>query len=117
MVDDLAGASSLLAELLAFEVTREISIPGRLDAVVLRWGDVSVELMDVSQTRAGAAEGASVPRDHFAVEVEDLERAAEELAARGVRMTASSPSSNAVRSYFTDPATAHGLSIQLFERA
>ena len=117
VVDDLAGAQHFLTDVLGFAVDREISIPGRVKAVVLRNGSSSIELMDISEARnAAGARPEELPRDHVAVEVDDLDEAMTELRAVGVETTKDEPSvSGSTRSFFTKPETTYGVAYQFFE--
>jgi methylmalonyl-CoA/ethylmalonyl-CoA epimerase len=117
VVDDLDGARAFLTGVLGFAVDREVSVPGRVRAVVLSQGGNSIELMDIAEARATGVPPESLPRDHVALEVENLDEAVAQLRAAGVETTRpEASSSGSTRSYFTKPETSYGIAYQLFER-
>lgn len=118
VVEDLASASSFVRDVLGFAFDREVSIPGRLQAVFFRCGDARVELIDVSdpEERRRRLGTAAAKLEHVAVEVQDLNGAIESLKRSGVMMTSAAPTVNGpTRSYFTRPETTKGVIYQLFD--
>lgn len=114
VVDDLAAAQRFLIDILGFSFEREISIPGRLDAVFLRHGEDTIELLQLAARPAAGGERA--PEHHIAIAVDDIEAAVGELRRAGAVTTADTPSlAGGAPSYFTRPESTAGLSIQLVE--
>jgi methylmalonyl-CoA/ethylmalonyl-CoA epimerase len=119
VVDDLESARNFVRDVLGFSFDREVSIPGRLEAIFFRCGDAGVELIEIRdpllrEERLGSA---SARVEHVAVEVDDVSDAVETLQRSGVEMTSSTPSViGPTRSYFTRPETSDGVIYQVFDR-
>jgi methylmalonyl-CoA/ethylmalonyl-CoA epimerase len=120
VVEDLSAARRFLDEVLGFTFDRSLSVPGRLEAAFYKCGDASVELIEVTdpaerEQRLGKA---TARIEHIAVQVEDLNRAFDQLLAAGVQATTAAPVvGGPLRSYFTRPETSNGVIFQIFDRA
>lgn len=122
VVDDLEEAKRFVGDTLGFELTRELDLPDRgIKAAFLAGGPVSLELIEVSAPEARRQRlgtDAEARLEHVAIEVDDLDAAARELRARGVRTTTDQPAVTAgVASLWTVPATSDGVVYQLLCRS
>jgi methylmalonyl-CoA/ethylmalonyl-CoA epimerase len=119
VVDNLESAGNFVRDVLGFSFDRQISIPGRLEALFFRCGDAAVELIEVTDAaeRRERLGSASARLEHLAVEVDELPGALESLRSSGVEMTTATPVvTGPIRSYFTRPETTDGVIYQVFER-
>lgn len=118
VVDNLEAAATFVRDVLGLSFDREISIPGRLEAMFFRCGDAAVELIEVTdpvlrRERLGTA---TAKLEHLAIEVDELSTALEGLRRSGVETTSASPTiTGPIRSYFTRPETSDGVIYQVFE--
>jgi len=72
-------------EVLGFEVRSRFTVPGGLELVYLDLGGTTVELMTYTGTQpAPRAEGERLGYRMMALEVDDMQRALDELKAKGV---------------------------------
>jgi len=120
VVEDLSAARRFLDEVLGFTFDRSLSVPGRLEAAFYKCGDASVELIEVTDPaeREQRLGNATARIEHIAVQVEDLNRAFDQLLAAGVQATTAAPVvGGPLRSYFTRPETSNGVIFQIFDRA
>lgn len=74
LVDNLESAGNFVRDVLGFSFDRQISIPGRLEALFFRCGDAAVELIEVTDAaeRRERLGSASARLEHVAVEVDEL---------------------------------------------
>lgn len=115
VVDDVEASQRFLVDVLGFAFERRISVPGRVEAVYLRHGEYTIELLQMADRPV--AEPGREPEHHIAFAVDDVEAAVAELRRAGAQTTADTPSlASGAPSYFTRPETTAGLSIQLVER-
>jgi catechol 2,3-dioxygenase-like lactoylglutathione lyase family enzyme len=106
-VGDLDAVTTFLADAFGLAVDREVTVPGLLRAAFLRWGDVTIELVE----RVGKRPPAGL--DHLAIRVPDLETEVARLHAAGVvTETAETQELGGRRTIFVDGA-AHGIRLQI----
>jgi catechol 2,3-dioxygenase-like lactoylglutathione lyase family enzyme len=118
VVDNLESAATFVRDVLGFSFDRQVSIPGRLEAMFFRCGDAAVELIEVTDLvqRRERLGSATARLEHVAVEVEALPEAIGGLSQSGVGMTSATPTiTGPIRSYFTRPETSDGVMYQVFE--
>jgi methylmalonyl-CoA/ethylmalonyl-CoA epimerase len=119
IVDDLDRAARFLSEELGLEVVRTVDDPERkLRARFFGCGDASIELIELGdpEARAQRLGGGAARVEHIAIQVDDLDAAALELAERGVRMSTPEPTRTAVsRSLFSQPDSTGGFMLQFME--
>lgn len=85
---DEARAVRFYTEVLGFSVRARLTVPGGLNLVYLDLGGTTVELMTWSATKpAPRAEGERLGYRMMALEVDDMQRALDELKAKGVECT------------------------------
>jgi catechol 2,3-dioxygenase-like lactoylglutathione lyase family enzyme len=119
IVDDLDRVARFLGEELGLDVVRTVDDPERrLRARFFGCGDASIELIELGDPEARAQRlGDRTARvEHIAIQVDDLDAAAGELAQKGVRMSAAEPMRTAVsRSFFSLPESTGGFMLQFIE--
>lgn len=120
VVDDIEEARRFLTEVLGLKVKSEHESPATsARAIFLTFGAVDVELLEISdpEKRRVRMDGARAARiEHIGIRVDDVESAAADLRAHGVRMSTEKPfGSDGRRYYFTDPASTDGVVYQIFE--
>ena len=118
VVDNLDSAVTFVRDVLGFTFDRQISIPGRLEAMFFRCGDTAVELIEVTDPvlRSERLGGAAARLEHLAIEVDELSEAVEGLRRSSVETTSPTPSIiGPIRSYFTRSETSDGVMYQVFE--
>jgi catechol 2,3-dioxygenase-like lactoylglutathione lyase family enzyme len=126
VVHDLTIGIATLSEPLELRVTLEFELAQySLRGAFMTGGEAVVEAVEytdpaIAQARLG---GLDVRLDHVAYEVDDIERAATRLRARGVRFCAPDGSEiddpvelRGARHLWTVPGTAPGVCLQLIER-
>lgn len=104
--------------MLGFSFDRQVSIPGRLEAVFFRCGDAAIELIEVTDPvqRRERLGSATARLEHIAVEVDRLPEAIESLRRSGVEITSETPIvTGPIRSYFTRAETTDGVMYLVFE--
>jgi catechol 2,3-dioxygenase-like lactoylglutathione lyase family enzyme len=88
-------------------------------AAFFNFGDIDLELLEISDAELRERRMAGERRariEHLGIRVPDVDAAAEELRAQGVRMSTERPFGAAGwRYYFTDPETTDGVIYQIFE--
>ena len=115
-VADLATAKELLGGSLGLTLVREHS-GGNPSTAFYRCGEVEIELLEFSQPedRAAWLGGARLGRiEHIAIEVDDLTRTLEALAALGITADPARPGPLGV-SARTRPDTTTGIVLQLLQ--
>ena len=119
VVDDIVGAVTFLRDAFGLTVERSVAVEEfSLSASFLRWGGVSIELIEHADParREAALKGARAAIDHIAIAVEDIDATVVELVARGVRTMTPAPFVLAGRrTIFLDPDSAGGVRYQLVE--
>lgn len=95
VVDDLASAKVFMADVLGFELEREVDVPHMsLKASFYRCGDVSFELIEISDPelrKERLGEGKQARIEHIAFEVDDMANAMADLARHGVKFDRPEP--------------------------
>lgn len=117
-VDDLDKTVAFLAEAFGLSTLREVEIPTVLKAVILDWGNVAVELIELTDSGARREKlgGASARLDHVAVRSEDVESDAAQLRTKGVRTTTEAAmKSEEWTHYLLDASTTVGIPFQIIE--
>lgn len=120
IVDDLDQAVDFLTGTLGLGVNRTLdnSASTGAKAAFLNCGPVEIELIELiddEQRQARLGDGPARV-EHIAVEVDDIDAAFEELAAKGVEFTTPAPrQSGAFRTFTTTEATSDGLRYQFLQ--
>lgn len=115
-VASLAEMDELLSGRLGLERVRDFTSPTGNLARFYRLGDFEIEVVQYApKDSAARLEGARARIDHLAIEVEDLERTIEALAALGIGgIRQSAPTGSSFR---TDKVSSGGLAIQFLRPA
>jgi methylmalonyl-CoA/ethylmalonyl-CoA epimerase len=118
---DAPAARATFESLLGVEASDAEAIPAfGVSAVQLALGDTALEIVSPLDTESAVMRFLERKGEGFynlALEVEDLDAAVAELAARGVRVSEPVEPGPGLRSAFITMAATHGLSIQLLEVA
>lgn len=122
IVPDLQRAIAGFRDVLGLELDHTEPYGDELEIAFLPCGEVLVELIEPLTERGFSADwlsanGAGI--QHVAFEVEDLEAALHELAARGVRATGEAPRAGAGNTIiaFLDPEPFGGVIVELVQPA
>ena len=109
-VHDLDAIVGFLEQAFGVTPARAVTIPDRLRAVFIPWGDVTIELIE----RVGTARADPPARiDHLAIRVDDLDAEVDRLHAAGVATeTAEVSELGGRRTIFVDAAE-HGIRLQI----
>ncbi len=121
VVNELETAAEFLREVLGLELKLQPppAAPG-VNIAFYGWEGARVELiqLDDPQARAARLGGATARLEHIAIEVPDVDEAAAELTARGVRFTSDRPIPvRDLRALWTEPESSAGIAWQIFSRA
>jgi catechol 2,3-dioxygenase-like lactoylglutathione lyase family enzyme len=108
-VHDLDEIVGFLEQTFGLTVARAVTIPDRLRAAFIPWGDVTIELIE----RVGDARANPPARvDHLAVCVDDLNAEVERLHAAGITTETPEPTALGGRPTIFVDGAAHGIRLQ-----
>ena len=121
VVQDIEAALRVYRDALGLPLTHVETIPDQdVKVAFLPTGDSEIELLEPLHPDSGVARFLAKRGEgvhHICLEVEDLETALRELAARGVELIDREPRQGAYgRVAFIHPKGAHGVLIELLER-
>jgi catechol 2,3-dioxygenase-like lactoylglutathione lyase family enzyme len=108
-VHDLDAVVNFLEQTFGLTVERSVTIPGRLRAAFLRWGEMTIELIE----REGAARAQPPARvDHLAIRVDDLRALVDRLRTEGVKTETSDVQELGGRTTIFVDGAEHGIRLQ-----
>ena len=123
VIDDLESGKAFMADVLGFELEREVDLPDRaVQAAFYRGGYIQLEIIqlttDEARHRRLGPDGTKARIEHIAIIVDDLAAALDKLRIHVVRWTPSDPPYNRIpgRTWvFTVPETTGGVMYQFME--
>jgi len=122
-VKDVAEAESLFRDVLGLKLSRAETIEDqKVSTAIFSLGDIGVELMESTSPDGPVArfiEKRGEGIQHLAIQVDNLEKAIEELKEKGIRLIDEQPRTGASgsRIAFLHPKSTFGVLIELMERS